>query len=275
MMGKKRKISTSPIRIKCEVKEERILIPAGNDDVLNARDRLTGALQDLLIQSDDSSLSSNEDALQSEALLRDSGSTSSHVTKNLRQQRKRRRREAVTEGAFHHTYVMKLFDRSVDLAQFQEDTPLYPVCRAWMANQPHNKNLVPKMRTPTPEPPPEELGSGSGGDSDSEIVRDIYKMPPPLPKPEGRDPNVSMRIPSPIPREEEEFNLDYEGKQPISREALLQKHLTRWTAVRRKWYNASRSNEERYAESGRILRAIYKKAQIALNEDMMKQEILT
>lgn len=38
--------------------------------------------------------------------------------------------------AYHNTFVMKLFDRSVDLAQFKEDTPLYPICRAWMANQP-------------------------------------------------------------------------------------------------------------------------------------------
>lgn len=37
-----------------------------------------------------------------------------------------------------NSYVMKLFDRSVDLAQFKEDTPLYPICRAWMANQPRN-----------------------------------------------------------------------------------------------------------------------------------------
>jgi LIN37 len=35
------------------------------------------------------------------------------------------------------SYVMKLFDRSVDLAQFSEDTPLYPVCRAWIRNKPH------------------------------------------------------------------------------------------------------------------------------------------
>lgn len=32
---------------------------------------------------------------------------------------------------------MKLFDRSVDLSQFNENTPLYPICRAWIANQPH------------------------------------------------------------------------------------------------------------------------------------------
>ena len=33
---------------------------------------------------------------------------------------------------------MKLFDRSVNLAQFPPGSSLYPVCRAWMANDPNN-----------------------------------------------------------------------------------------------------------------------------------------
>jgi len=66
--------------------------------------------------------------------------------------RRRRKKEGATDSAFHHTFVMKLFDRSVDLAQFQEGTSLYPVCRAWMKNQPHNTSMAPRVRTPTPEP---------------------------------------------------------------------------------------------------------------------------
>lgn len=50
--------------------------------------------------------------------------------------RKKRKPGVDLELAFQHTFVMKLFDRSVDLAQFKEDTPLYPICRAWIANQP-------------------------------------------------------------------------------------------------------------------------------------------
>ena len=52
---------------------------------------------------------------------------------------------------------MKLFDRSVDLAQFEQSTPLYPICRAWMQNQPHNRNLGTRERTPSPEPTEEEV----------------------------------------------------------------------------------------------------------------------
>ncbi|CRK99098.1 CLUMA_CG011984, isoform A [Clunio marinus] len=36
------------------------------------------------------------------------------------------------------SYIMKLFDRSVNLARFSEDSPLYPLCRAWMENQPRS-----------------------------------------------------------------------------------------------------------------------------------------
>lgn len=49
---------------------------------------------------------------------------------------------------YHHTYVMKLFDRSVDLAKFEEDTPLYPICRAWMQNQPRNPQVIVKYVLP-------------------------------------------------------------------------------------------------------------------------------
>ena len=135
------------------------------------------------------------------------------------------------DSAFHHTYVMKLFDRSVDLAQFQEDTPLYPICRAWMANQPRNPNLVPKYvlkyskfqcfketlmwfsklflffraRSPSPEIVSEANSYDNLFDSNGEI-RDIGTLPPPLPSEEAFPRN---RIPSPIHFEREELNLDY------------------------------------------------------------------
>ena len=35
---------------------------------------------------------------------------------------------------FVDAYIVKLFDRSVDLAPFSETSPLYPICRSWMRN---------------------------------------------------------------------------------------------------------------------------------------------
>jgi len=46
--------------------DTNFILLTGSGDVTNARDRLKGALQELLDQSDDSSLSSHDDASQSD-----------------------------------------------------------------------------------------------------------------------------------------------------------------------------------------------------------------
>ncbi|XP_049800705.1 protein lin-37 homolog [Schistocerca nitens] len=237
-------------------------VRVGGEDVLNARDRLKGALQEVLEHSDESSVSSQDEGIQSDSFARVSVPVKKPTVEAInrsRTQRKRRRRETIKEGDFHHTYVMKLFDRSVDLAQFKEDAPLYPVCRAWMANQPHNTNLVPKMRTPTPEPPSEDVMEQNAKDP----VRNMYKMPPPEPlQLDQKNYQVNIRIPSPLPREcTEDIILDYDIQPAVPKEMLLQEHLTRWTAVRKKWIAAAQYNESRYGDSGNILRAIFKRAQ--------------
>jgi len=49
---------------------------------------------------------------------------------------------------------MKMFDRSVDLAQFSHDTVLYPVCRAWIHNlsQPPVATEQPPQSSCDPQP---------------------------------------------------------------------------------------------------------------------------
>lgn len=51
--------------LKCDT---HFILLLGSGDVTNARDRLKGALQELLDQSDDSSLSSHDDASQSDVV---------------------------------------------------------------------------------------------------------------------------------------------------------------------------------------------------------------
>lgn len=134
------------------------------------------------------------------------------------------------DSAFHHTYVMKLFDRSVDLAQFEEDTPLYPICRAWMANQPRNPNFAPKYgennilfwlnlellrnktiftfraRSPSPEIERDDTVTPNTMFDDTGDIRDVLALPDPLPSVEAFPQN---RIPSPILFDKEELDLDY------------------------------------------------------------------
>ena len=105
--------------------------------------------------------------------------------------RKRKRKSLEKTSDYHHTFVMKLFDRSVDLAQFRDkdtrDTcPLYPVARAWIKNEPSNLTLAPRARSPTPDP-------DSDHDSD-DVDQDVYHLPAPEPLPDNR---TNIRVPTP------------------------------------------------------------------------------
>ncbi|XP_048149191.1 protein lin-37 homolog isoform X2 [Corvus hawaiiensis] len=56
------------------------------------------------------------------------------------QQRRKKRREGgeglETPPQKQNSFVIRLFDRSVELGQFPAGTPLYPVCRAWIGHSP-------------------------------------------------------------------------------------------------------------------------------------------
>jgi len=194
-------------------------------------------------------------------------------TKSPRGIRRRRKKAVALNTAFHHTFVMKLFDRSVDLAQFPVHTPLYPVCRAWMKNDPHNTNMAPRLRTPTPEP--EENHRDQNGEDEDAIEEDditttndnstkndpdVYKLPPPEPlrvTDEGME--ESVRVPQ---IEAYTLDKDFEVKDnPDAPDAdtLLNGHMVKWQGIRKSWKQAAASNEKRYSESMKILTTMYEK----------------
>lgn len=253
-MGKKRgSHSMVPSPMKIEVKDE-----IGDNEVIVARDRLKGALREILRHSDSgSSAESSEEASHDYRSSYRKMETSMRSKTSFQNRKVKRRRQMQMDAAFHHTYVMKLFDRSVDLAQFREDTPLYPICRAWMANQPRNPNVIPKVRSPSPDIVTESNPDESLYDSSGEL-KDVFSLPAPAASEEAFPKN---RIPSPIPVEREELDLDYDGQTLKTKEALMKEHKEHWTALRKKWHQQAHKNEQRFEKSAHILSTIFKKAQ--------------
>ncbi|XP_072324959.1 protein lin-37 homolog isoform X2 [Scyliorhinus torazame] len=153
-------------------------------------------------------------------------------------------------------YTMKLFDRSVDLAQFNENTPLYPICRAWMRNNP---TLREGARTPSPQPPAaledDEVADLMNGKS-----QDIYKMPVPTPcslnTPEHP---VSLRIPSPLPSTEKALDINMSRSNAPGVPTLLYNHMDRWKKIRQRWKESSHRNQHRYTESMKILKEMFER----------------
>ncbi|CAG9103257.1 unnamed protein product [Plutella xylostella] len=130
------------------------------------------------------------------------------------------------------TYVLKLFDRSVDLSQFKEDTPLYPICRAWIKNQPKaNYHVTSKHESPKAETQ--------------------------LPPPQGPlVPRVPPLLPEQVASSKDNINLDYLPSEAPSLEHLLSGHRGRWGAVRRAWLAQGAAVERRYDASQRALNAM-------------------
>ncbi|TFJ98026.1 spliceosome RNA helicase DDX39B-like [Platysternon megacephalum] len=154
------------------------------------------------------------------------------------------------------TYIIKLFDRSVDLAQFAESTPLYPICRAWMRNSPAVRERERSPSPPLPALPEDEEGAeGLNGKS-----QNVYKLPPPCAGLENAGgESVSARIPSPLPPENGGLPPDTTPDARPSMSSLIYKNMERWKKIRQRWKEASHRNQLRYTESMKILKEMYER----------------
>ncbi|KAG1703629.1 Protein lin-37 [Nymphon striatum] len=174
--------------------------------------------------------------------------------------RKRKRKEDSPQkdaGAYHHTYVIKMFDRSVDLAPFCESTPLYPICRAWMKNDPQNQpNYMRNSRTPTPDP--ETFANEDI--KDEKKPRQIYHLPPPDPIPLVSGLKKDLRIPEPLPPQKDDISLDvyiHDETAAPQKDVMLLNHVNRWKEVRSRWKAAALKNEARFSRSAVILKSLF------------------
>ena len=67
---------------------------------------------------------------------------------------------------------MKLFDRSVDFAQFNEDPPLYALARAWMQNKPYGiKSSDSQEGNQDGDSPPSSQESGTSSAAHSVSIK--------------------------------------------------------------------------------------------------------
>jgi len=163
---------------------------------------------------------------------------------------RRRRRKDDDKSDYHHTFVMKLFDKSVDLAQFDQTNSLYPVCRAWMRNEPSNTGQAPRQRSPTPQPT--DL---SDADEEDEERDDYYSLPPPdIPHNNTKSP----RIPDSARTELQGVDIEVNSASNNTPSAvLLSNHMVRWWEVRKSWKKTAFKNEKRYQKSLDIIQQMF------------------
>ncbi|XP_054163165.1 protein lin-37 homolog [Oppia nitens] len=179
------------------------------------------------------------------------------------------------------TFVLKLFDRSVDLAQFshnnaREDAPLYPVCRAWIRNNTQLPNLY---ESPEPEEYTDEDLEPSGGPID-EKPSGIYHLPKPLPRPVDESGiEIDLRIPESVRNykkpEISQADTAINSLVTDNFSTLLAKNMTHWKKVRQEWQQSSLDNELRYKHSCDVLKAMFEKTMNGQPEQFKPQTMDT
>ncbi|CAK8689587.1 protein lin-37 homolog isoform X2 [Clavelina lepadiformis] len=173
--------------------------------------------------------------------------------------RKRRRKDDQKDDKLKsNSFIMKLFDRSVDLAAFNDNTSLYPVCRAWMENDPSGKNKTKQMNGRGEHKHPDDEAS-----EDEETVGSITEISPPKIPWSNMDENgqyTSPRVPDLLPQPKDKLEM-YLKNQTVTPQAetLLVNHLRHWKKVRETWIEKSRENESRYRDSMDTLKEIFQR----------------
>uniref|UniRef100_A0A8C5WJE2 Lin-37 DREAM MuvB core complex component n=1 Tax=Leptobrachium leishanense TaxID=445787 RepID=A0A8C5WJE2_9ANUR len=223
-----------------------------------ARNRLDAVLQGLVEKNDLDKEQPDDDTgkLSSDPHCKDSSPSTAgkRPSGRLAQHRRKKRKEedCMTEGQPKaNTFIIRLFDRSVDLAQFSEDTPLYPVCRAWLRNTP-NARVSEQPQTP---PPAEENEGVNGND------QNVSQLPPPLPSPvnEKGEP-VNVRIPLLLREESGPLSLNLASEVTPSMSSLINQNMERWKKIRQRWKDSSYRNQQRYSQSMKILKEMYERS---------------
>lgn len=159
-----------------------------------------------------------------------------------------------TKNEVKDSLVLKLRDRSIDLASFTDNTAMYPICRAWIKNDPLSARQVKGRRS-------ENLERSYKNDNELSTVEDyVYKLPPPKSKSEvGLDANLT--IPPNLPKDivtKIDVTINSNKTTPTIGE-LLSEHRKRWLNVRQQWIKFSNENEARYAMSKSILNSMLNK----------------
>ncbi|KAE8288657.1 Protein lin-37-like protein Antolefinin [Larimichthys crocea] len=218
-----------------------------------ARSRLDAVLKGLVERSENEREQNEGDAgkISADSLNKDLSPSSAGKRPSARfpQHRRKKRKEmdeGIPESNQHkqNSYIIKLFDRSVDLAQFNTSTPLYPICRAWMRNNP-------SVREPPASPSPshsmveEEVTDMINGKG-----QNVYRLAPPTSCPVSTSGEpINLRI----PQTEKPTVTKLTDSVPVSG-SLICDHMERWKKIRQKWKECSNKNQLRYSESIKVLK---------------------
>ncbi|XP_060842533.1 protein lin-37 homolog [Rhopalosiphum padi] len=235
-MVKKRKsvLKSSTQVVDSPMKEPRII--RGNH-LEKARNSLNEAL-DIIAKKEHKK---SDDVTDNDVLIVEENDTNKRVKKNESKQEVK------------DSLVLKLRDRSIDLASFTNNSAMYSICRAWIKNDPLSARQVKSKKS-------ENLERSIKSDNESSTIEDyVYKLPPPKSRPEDET-DIIHRVPMNLPKDvisTLDIKTNIEEVPNVSE--LLNEHRKRWVCIRQQWIKFSNENEARYSMSKNILNSMLNK----------------
>ena len=193
--------------------------------------------------------------------------------------RKRRRREAGGESGGKSgcvSHVMKFRDRQVDLAQFDDNTSMYVLCRAWMMNNPSQTALqtehLPLSPSQNQQTQLKSTAFSSSAPINSSVApllaaaaaaqaeensKEIWHLPPPE-KEQESDGDEHLKG---LPAEPLSLDLHADQRKAPATDDLKKKHTERWKKVRACWRDHLTHKQARYSRSLALLREVWQQHQ--------------
>lgn len=157
-------------------------------------------------------------------------------------------------------FIIKLFDRTINLSELNGTTPLYKICHDWISSS-NNMTLIRSQPKKSPrQQRPENRDPDILEKLKNMEVQAVHSMPP-------FDRDVRMKEPMQIDEDEEEDkrrNLDSillfnEDLEEFSKDNLLAEHKGKWKKKKEEWIkNREQFNEKKYSDSLELLEHMYK-----------------
>ncbi|XP_041767383.1 protein lin-37 homolog [Anopheles merus] len=158
------------------------------------------------------------------------------------------KRKRIDAPAINQSCPLTLFNRCIDVARFRENAPLYPLCRAWVKNNPREK-----VEEATMSEPRRRIKREHNPDIVNQFVSGELLEITEMPRPESTqlEPFLSVK-PEPVG----DFDIDKSSK---SKEELIEEHREQWKKIRESCIaHRKKYNEVRYGTSFKLLEALKK-----------------
>ena len=240
--------------------EPGMIFPSNPDldtsSVLEARTKLDDLLQQIA-ERNEANLSPSVESTPEKLI--DTILTPSKRAYTPRGSRKRRKKETglIDYGDQNRqSYIIKLFDRSIDLAQFDSDTSLYVMMRAWMSNKPFSVYTHDYTTEDTDD------------DTNDRRATMRHEMSRPTMESEGTNQNHVYFLPRPTKLEEASYprplppalktqRLEDVINSGTDMNDLIKENTMRWRKVKTRWREHSFRTQERYKDSLKVLKDLY------------------